>query len=369
MKRSWSDTMPPKIERDGDGSYLYRWDVREETREMGDDMPPVISYSYNEVRVWPTLTANKILEACINALWDKDVEQKKLNDYNAAQLGILDISYIDAYREFLERRKALKEQVESDFYAFEEPSPETALLVARESKVNVILEADVRHYYLDGVDIYPGTDTDISVVKDEIASYDKECDRAKEDMVASAKGAETVEDVGSVEIRYPDPINTTTETVMAMAEEARRNSPEAQAVTFARSMVNSVPLTASQALEMQVLFPIWGEKDAEFGKEVGIGFRLRVVEGESDTLFEVIQKHKLQADWRPGVDTASLYKAVDVEHEGTLDDPIPYTPPMELYKDKYYTQGGVKYRCVRDSGQPMSHELSALIGLYVEKIG
>lgn len=72
------------MEKDGDGSYLYRWDVREETREMGDDMAPVISYSYNEVRVWPTLTANKILEACINALWDKDVEQKKLNDYNAA---------------------------------------------------------------------------------------------------------------------------------------------------------------------------------------------------------------------------------------------------------------------------------------------
>lgn len=29
----------------------------------------------------------------------------------------------------------------------------------------------------------------------------------------------------------------------------------------------------------------------------------------------------------------------------------------------------VEYRCVRDSGQPVSHELSALIGLYVEKIG
>ncbi|MFQ9020329.1 MAG: hypothetical protein ACLR6J_00525 [Parabacteroides merdae] len=45
-------------------------------------------------------------------------------------------------------------------------------------------------------------------------------------------------------------------------------------------MMNSVGLlTASQALEMQVLFPIWGEKDAEFGKEVEIAW-LRVVEGE-----------------------------------------------------------------------------------------
>ena len=90
---------------------------------------------------------------------------------------------------------------------------------------------------------------------------------------------------------------------------------------FARAMMNSVSLTASQALEMQVLFPIWGEKDAEFGKEVEIGFRLRVVEGESDTLFEVIQKHKLQADWKPGIETASLYKIVKAEHAGTLDDP------------------------------------------------
>lgn len=129
MKRTYSDTIPIAIEKDGDGSYLYRWDVREETREMGDDMAPVISYSYNEVRVWPTLTANKILEACINALWDKDVEQKKLNDYNAAQLGILDISYIDAYREFLERRKALKEQVESDFAEWEAAREDESIVV------------------------------------------------------------------------------------------------------------------------------------------------------------------------------------------------------------------------------------------------
>lgn len=120
MKRSWSDEMPPKIKKDGDGSYLYRWDVREETREMGEDITPAIYYSYNEVRVWPTLTANKILEACINALWDKNVEQKKLNDYNAAQLGILGEEYIDSYKDFLTKRKALKEQVDSDFKEWEE---------------------------------------------------------------------------------------------------------------------------------------------------------------------------------------------------------------------------------------------------------
>lgn len=70
--------------------------------------------------VWPTLTANKILETCINELWGTDVEAKKLNDYNAALLGILDESYIDIYKDFLQKRKQLKEQVDSDFVAYEQ---------------------------------------------------------------------------------------------------------------------------------------------------------------------------------------------------------------------------------------------------------
>lgn len=43
------------------------------------------------------------------------MEQKKLNDYNAAQLGILDLSYVESYKTFLNERKALKDRVDSDF--------------------------------------------------------------------------------------------------------------------------------------------------------------------------------------------------------------------------------------------------------------
>ena len=69
----------------------------------------------------------------------------------------------------------------------------------------------------------------------------------------------------------------------------------------------------------------------------------------------------------PGI-TASLWKVVDEEHEGTIDDPIIYIPPMEIFKDKYYIQNGIKYKCTRNSEQPLTHDLSALVGLYVETI-
>lgn len=65
--------------------------------------------------------------------------------------------------------------------------------------------------------------------------------------------------------------------------------------------------------------------------------------------------------------TGNGARSTDEEHAGTKDDPIPYAPPMEIFKDKYYTQSKVLYKCIRDSGQPLSHNLSDLVGNYVEK--
>lgn len=67
-------------------------------------------------------------------------------------------------------------------------------------------------------------------------------------------------------------------------------------------------------------------------------------------------------------DNAWLWERIDEEHAGTLEDPIPYTPPMEIFKDKYYVQDGVTYLCTRDSGQALSYNLPELVGLYVELV-
>lgn len=65
---------------------------------------------------------------------------------------------------------------------------------------------------------------------------------------------------------------------------------------------------------------------------------------------------------------ASVLVTIEVEAAGTQDDPIQYTPPMEIFNGKYYTQGGVLYKCTRDSGQALTHDLAALVGLYVEVV-
>lgn len=123
--------------------------------------------------------------------------------------------------------------------------------------------------------------------------------------------------------------------------------------------INTYDLSSSEALQVKDRYPEW-----ETGINVKTGERYRV----EDVLWECIQAHTTQDNWKPSMATASLWKTVDEDHKGTIDDPIVYIPPMEIFKDKYYIQNGVIYKCTRDSGQPLTHDLSALVGLYVEKV-
>ncbi len=87
-----------------------------------------------------------------------------------------------------------------------------------------------------------------------------------------------------------------------------------------------------------------------------------------DKPWRVRQTHTPLEIYPPSLETASLYEAIDKEHSGEADDPIPYTPPMEIFEGKHYIQEGVVYRCTRDSEVALAHDLSALVGLYVEEV-
>jgi hypothetical protein len=123
--------------------------------------------------------------------------------------------------------------------------------------------------------------------------------------------------------------------------------------------INTYDLSPSEALQVKDRYPEW-----ETGINVKTGERYRV----EDVLWECVKDHLTQDNWKPSMATASLWKVVDEEHKGTIDDPIVYIPPMEIFKDKYYIQNGIKYKCTRNSEQPLTHDLSALVGLYVEKV-
>ena len=126
--------------------------------------------------------------------------------------------------------------------------------------------------------------------------------------------------------------------------------------------INDTPMTAEQSLKNKKYYP---QRKDIIGKQVNTGFRFN----EGETMYEVLKPHPISAEWVPGQGTESPYKVVQEEHEGTKDDPIPWQLNMELYNGKYYTDKGVKYLCIRNSGMGLSFALADLVsGGYVRVV-
>lgn len=126
-----------------------------------------------------------------------------------------------------------------------------------------------------------------------------------------------------------------------------------------QSLGDAVALTAVE------LFPKWNQLVTDKA-QVKKGFRFQY----DGKLFRTEQtEYTFVAHYVPGTTgTESLFSAVDETHAGTLEDPIPYEANMEIYEGLYYSQNGVVYLCIRSSGQPLYHDLSALVGHYVEEV-
>ena len=123
-----------------------------------------------------------------------------------------------------------------------------------------------------------------------------------------------------------------------------------------QSLEDAVALTAVE------LFPKW-EELVKNAVKVSKGFRFQY----GGKLYRTEQPEYIFVEhYVPGVGTESLFSLVDETHSGTIDDPIPYEKNMEIYNGLYYSQYDVVYLCIRDSGQPLYHDLSALVGSYVE---
>lgn len=211
------------------------------------------------------------------------------------------------------------------------------------------------------------------VVIDKIIDYDQKQEAIydqKKQRISSAKSAEEIE-VMDITTGWEDPIILDEASLKKEVDAYESKSTSIQAISFAKQVINNFPMTANEALEKKVLFPVWGDKNAPMGKTVPVGFRFN---HKSDpdaeyTMYEVVQEHALASEWVPGTSTLSLYKVVQMEHSGAIDDPIPWESGMELFKDKYYTEDDLLYKCIRNSEIAMSFRLSDLIsGGYVELV-
>lgn len=123
---AYYDNKPSVLEAVGNGSYKYRFNITEKTPEAAaissDDgnaqEEQKTQWQCQEVIVWPPISSNKITEAVITEIYDHNYEQKLINEYNAAQLGIYSTEEkehkILKYKNFLAERNFLKKIIDDD---------------------------------------------------------------------------------------------------------------------------------------------------------------------------------------------------------------------------------------------------------------
>lgn len=140
-------------------------------------------------------------------------------------------------------------------------------------------------------------------------------------------------------------------------------------VEMVRSVVEAGAATLSdgEAAKMPSLSQKW-----VVGEAVNVDDR-RYYE-PTQRLYKCRQAHTTQADWTPD-QTPAMWAVVDVDHAGTIDDPIPAARGMDYTYGKYYSdpEDGKIYLCKR-TGEPdggvinlqyLPHEL---IGQYFEAV-
>lgn len=104
-------------------------------------------------------------------------------------------------------------------------------------------------------------------------------------------------------------------------------------------VINTMDIPDQDSLVVKDLYPAWSEF---IGKELPKGHKVNY----GDSLYKVIQTVNQVLEHQTPDLVPANYTPIDEEHEGTLEDPIPYVQMMAFEKGKYYSQYGETYLCI-----------------------
>ena len=108
----------------GQGTFLYNHNIKEVLIIEDEDGNITVTedeskatgtgFLYDSCRVEYPKTADNMYGTLLNAKYDSNHQEKLINEYNSAKLGLLDESKIAAYTDFLTDRIAIRAMVDQD---------------------------------------------------------------------------------------------------------------------------------------------------------------------------------------------------------------------------------------------------------------
>ena len=108
--------MPSTLQRDNDGSYLYRYNIQPQmgTDEEGGEEKQV-GWQCREIRIWEHPTKSALKKAIIRSVVDDAEELAIVNAYNKHVLGVKVCEQaVEEYKEFLQFTEDLDKMLNTE---------------------------------------------------------------------------------------------------------------------------------------------------------------------------------------------------------------------------------------------------------------
>lgn len=117
--------------------------------------------------------------------------------------------------------------------------------------------------------------------------------------------------------------------------------------------INALDLNNNDTIKFKNYLPYWTDY---INKSMPKDFKFQY----NNQPYQTIQYiNVVLSDQTPDI-VYSLYVAINEEHEGTLQDPIPYQQQMAIEKGKYYIQYDVVYIAIQNMPTGMPYDLNQI---------
>lgn len=117
--------------------------------------------------------------------------------------------------------------------------------------------------------------------------------------------------------------------------------------------INSLDLSNNDTIKFKDYLPDWNDY---INKSLPINFKFKY----NNQPYKTLQYINIVLENQTPDIVYSLYAIINEEHEGTLEDPIPYVQQMAIEKGKYYSQYGVVYIAIQNMPTGMPYDLSQI---------
>lgn len=117
--------------------------------------------------------------------------------------------------------------------------------------------------------------------------------------------------------------------------------------------INALDLSDNDTIKFKDYLPDWNDY---INKSMPKDFKFQY----NNQAYKTLQYINVVLDNQTPDIVYSLYAIINEEHEGTMEDPIPYVQQMVIEKGKYYSQYGITYLAIQDMPTGMPYDLSQI---------